>query len=91
MIDRQIEISDHAIVRYFERIGGLDIESVKQEILSDAECLLISSMGDGKYPIGDRFQVIVKNSTVVSIVKDVRSGTGLCNNKQKQRQHHKGD
>lgn len=66
--DSEIIISEHAILRYLERSKDISIDTIKNEILSDATKLAIQSMGSGKYPIGKGLKACVKNNTVVSIV-----------------------
>lgn len=46
-----IEVSDHAIVRFLERVFGVDIDEIKKQILSDEMSEIAEQMGDGKYPI----------------------------------------
>lgn len=33
--DKEIFITDHAVIRYMERVLNIDIESIKKEILSE--------------------------------------------------------
>lgn len=63
-----IIVSEHAILRYLERSKGVDIEVIKNEILTESTRLLILKMGNGKYPVGQGLRVCVKNNTIVSIV-----------------------
>ena len=64
----KIKVSEHAIVRYFERVKGLDIELVEKEILSKDVMKLIDQLGgNGTYPNKD-FKIILKNNTVTTIV-----------------------
>ena len=64
----KIHISEHAIIRYFERVLDFDIELVKKEILSNELLTLIEFSGNanGKYPFKDG-RVVLKNSTIVTI------------------------
>lgn len=45
MTARQIipSVSDHAMVRYFERVYGLDVEALKREILTPEICAQIAA------------------------------------------------
>ena len=75
-IDKQIKqlhtqdiiISEHAILRYIERAMGLNLEQIKQEILSDKVKAQIFTLGSGKYPIGNKLKAVVKDNTIVTIV-----------------------
>lgn len=63
-----LKVSEHAIVRYFERVKGFDIEQVKKEILSEQVVKLVEQLGgNGQYP-NERFSVVMKNYTVTTIV-----------------------
>lgn len=62
-------ISDHAVIRYLERVKGIDVESFKKEILSDKTMEFISKLGtSGTYPNGE-FKVVMKNNVVVTVKK----------------------
>lgn len=67
----KIKVSDHAIIRYFERVLGLDLTDIKNELSSDRINAMYSKLGDGKYPVsqGTGVRAIVVNNTVVSVVK----------------------
>lgn len=59
-------VSEHAIIRYMEREMGLDLELIRNEILTAERKALIKRLGDGKYPLGNS-KAIVKDLVVVSI------------------------
>lgn len=66
--DKIIRVSEHAIVRYFERILGFNISEIEKEIVNDDVLSLVNQLGgSGKYPNRD-FSVVMKNHTVVTIV-----------------------
>lgn len=63
------EVSDHAIVRYFERTLGVNIDDVKKQIVNQNVINGYRAMGDGKYPIGNSdHHVIIESGVVVTIV-----------------------
>jgi translation initiation factor 2B subunit (eIF-2B alpha/beta/delta family) len=63
-----IKISEHAIIRYMERVKGLDISEIEKEILTEEVLVLIEKLGgSGKYPVKD-FQIVMKDYTVTTIV-----------------------
>lgn len=65
---QNIKVSEHAIIRYFERVKGFNIEDVEKDILSDSVLNLIDKLGgNGKYPNKD-FSVVMKDFTVVTIL-----------------------
>lgn len=57
-------ISDHALLRYIERICGVDIEAMKAELLTDAVVLAIKNGATAvKSPVGT---MVIKGNTVVT-------------------------
>ena len=65
-----IEVSEHAIIRYFERVLGYDIEQIKSKILTNEIISLTQTLGgNGSYP-NDGFKIILKNFTVVTLLKE---------------------
>lgn len=63
-----VKVSEHAIVRYFERVKGFNISDIEKEILTDEVLKLVEKLGgNGGYPNKD-FKVLIKNFTVTTIV-----------------------
>lgn len=60
-------ISEHALLRYIERVKGIDLEVLKGEILTDQLLASIKNMGNGKFPTGNECKAVVKNNTVITI------------------------
>lgn len=59
-------ITEHALVRYFERVQGFNLEDVAKLILPEETKKLIKAFGSGKFP-ADGFRVVVKDKVVVTI------------------------
>jgi len=59
-------VSEHATLRYIERVMGIDIEKLNNKILTDSVSTAYSSMGNGSYPI-EGGHVVVKNGKIVTI------------------------
>ncbi len=59
-------ITDHAVLRYLERVGGLDVEAIRETIASDEVRALVVELGgygrgkleDGTILTFDRFKLI---------------------------------
>lgn len=66
--NKSITISDHAIIRYIERVIGVNIEDIKAHILTEDLETKIKTLGNGKYPMKDGGRVVVKNKNVVTII-----------------------
>ena len=63
-----IRVSEHAVIRYFERVKGYNISDIEKEILSEDVLDLVKTLGgNGKYPNKD-YQVVMKNHTVTTII-----------------------
>lgn len=61
------KVSEHAILRYLERVEGVDIHEIEKKILTDELIDLTEKLGgSGIYPIGE-VQAVLKNNTVVTI------------------------
>ena len=87
--DRMVPtISDHALLRYIERLCGVNVEALKAELLTTSVIAAIKSGATGlKTPLGT---MVIKGSTVVTFLSaDMRpkakTKRGLA------RQHDEGD
>lgn len=76
---QSIILTEHAILRYLERVWCLDIEAIKREILPPEIESHIRALGNGSFPIEPKapnmpkYFVRVKNGTVVTVEPDKRS------------------
>lgn len=64
---KTVVFTEHAILRYLERVKGLDIDQVKKEMVPDLVTQQIRAMGNGEYPVGTH-SVKIKDNTVVTIL-----------------------
>lgn len=64
----RFDVSDHAIVRYLERTGRIDMKALRREILSDRTVELAKVLGDGRYPIPNGCLAVIKSKTVVTVL-----------------------
>jgi chromosome segregation ATPase len=64
---KTVSISDHALVRYFERVKGENIEEVKSYLIPDKIQQQITTLGNGKYPHPDGFFIVVEAGKVKTI------------------------
>jgi len=70
----EITISEHALLRYFERVLKFDMDEIKQNILTEEVLKLVEELGgSGTYPAGkqdvdgDNYRVTLKNNVVVTV------------------------
>lgn len=64
---KTVIFTEHAILRYLERVKGLDLNQVKKEMVPDLVTKQIRAMGNGEYPVGTH-SVKVKDNTVITIL-----------------------
>lgn len=63
-----LKVSDHAIIRYFERVKGYNISEIEGEILSDKVRQMIETLGgNGTYP-NETYSIVMKDYTVTTII-----------------------
>lgn len=60
-------VTEHALLRYIERIYGVDMEELKAQILTPSLASTIRKLGSGKYPLPLGGSAVVKGLHVVSI------------------------
>lgn len=65
-----IKITDHAVVRYLERVQKLEMETVvHQELLTEPVRKMYAQLGDGTYPTGKgTTRVVIKEGTIVTVI-----------------------
>ena len=61
-----ISITEHALIRYIERVAGMDLKGLKDIIIPREMSTKIIAMGDGKYT-QDGYTLTVKDNTVITI------------------------
>lgn len=62
-------VTDHAVLRYLQRVKGIDIEAVRDEILAHDAAGLIDQLGNAKIPIGNGCRIVVEDYTVVTVLE----------------------
>jgi phosphoketolase len=63
-------VSEHALLRYLERIEGLDLDAVRARILGADENMsrALATLGNGTYPVADSHRVKVINRVVITVL-----------------------
>lgn len=64
----EVVVSEHAMLRYMERVMGFDLEIIRSAILSPDNLLMIKKLGSGRFPLSGGGRMVVRDKTVVSIV-----------------------
>lgn len=64
----ELKVTEHAMLRYFERVLGFNLEEIEEKIVSGVSEAQ-KDLGNGTYPSG-LFKVVVKENTVVTIINE---------------------
>lgn len=63
-----IEVTDHAIIRYLERVLNFNVDNIRNSILNDKMLHQIERIESGKFPHEEGYKVLVKNKKVITII-----------------------
>jgi hypothetical protein len=67
-------ISDHALMRYIERVYGLDIEAIRTEVMSDS---IVAALKTGASAVTVKgVKMLVKDGVIVTVVTDEMRNAG---------------
>lgn len=61
----EVKITDHAVVRYIERVMGVDIDKLKEEILP-TNLRVMALKEDCKITL-DGYRLVIKDNAVVTV------------------------
>lgn len=62
---KELTVSDHAVLRYIERVMGINLDNIRTDIIEQVE-KHYDVLGDGKYPI-DNGRTVIQNGVIVTI------------------------
>ena len=62
-------ITDHALVRYMERVMEIDVERLRNDLLSDGRAQLIRTIGTGHLHTPEGATLVVLDGKVVSVLR----------------------
>lgn len=86
----QITVTDHALVRYLERVLGIDLNEVRQKMFSDAQKVMVGALGSCVLPIGNGQAAVIKNRVVLTVLPERKNSSRLTrapkSNNYKKRQ-----
>ena len=68
-LTKDFVVSEHALIRYFERVKGYDLNEISKDILSISNLeATYEALGNGKYSNKDlQCKLIIKDKVVVTI------------------------
>ena len=64
-----IIISEHALLRYLQRVYKLDITKIEHEIIDQKTKQKIKQCGNGKYKVENDFYIKVQDNVVVTVLE----------------------
>lgn len=76
-----VRVSDHALLRFLDRAGGMDVETLRASIEGSLKRAMgvAAEIGTGDMVINaDGLQYIVRNNVVVTVVDGVRAGRRIA-------------
>ena len=65
--ERYIGVTDHAVVRYFERVLGQDIDKVREKLAQDVR--LLNQLYADSIVNSDDMQAVVMNKKIITVLK----------------------
>lgn len=71
----KVRVTDHAVVRYLERVVGIDVEDIRRRIVEGRERVIVG-MPKGDLVIPERrMKLSVVNGVVVTVVSTTGANT----------------
>lgn len=65
-----IAVTDHAIIRYIERIEGRNLNEIRKKLITSKICEQVETLGEGFYPIDElNCRVFIKGKKVVTVLE----------------------
>ena len=70
-----IKVSDHALIRYLERVKGMDLDAIRAEIIDEEIERQVSILGGhGAYLNKDQsYRVRIQDNTAVTVISELRT------------------
>jgi ABC-type nitrate/sulfonate/bicarbonate transport system substrate-binding protein len=63
-------VTEHALLRYVQRMYGIDLDKVKADILTPATTAKIKALKSATLEIGPGVKIVVKDYAVVSVIAE---------------------
>lgn len=63
-----IPVTDHAVIRYLERVKNVNIKRIKRKIGNREVTNFAKLLGEGDYPVNNEFKARVVNKKVVTVI-----------------------
>jgi hypothetical protein len=69
-------VTEHAMLRYLERVHGIDLQALQDEILTEHHVSTIDRLQSCRLSLGNGNLLVVKNRTVTTVVPDGAKNRG---------------
>ena len=63
----KVIVSEHAMLRYIERVLGIDLKEIENRILTDEIKEQYKIVGSRRFSINDEFRTLIRDNVVVTI------------------------
>ena len=60
-------VTEHALLRFIERVYHVNLDEIRDKILTPANIKIVRSIGSGKFPLESGGRAVVKGGAIVSI------------------------
>jgi hypothetical protein len=60
-------VSEHALLRWVERVKGINLEEIKQEMLNPFVLNQINTLGGNGTVVGENFSLKMRNNTITTV------------------------
>jgi len=67
---KEIRLSEHAVLRYFERVKKCDLQAIEKEIMTDELKETVRFLGGSADIKRNGYTIIIKNYIIVTIIGD---------------------
>jgi hypothetical protein len=65
-----VKVSDHAVLRYLQHVKGVDVKTIREELLAEGRSKVIKELRTCKVPInGSGFRLVARNGLIVTVLK----------------------
>jgi len=61
-------VTDHALVRYLQRVVGMNIDDLRRQLVSDGRATVIRQIECGRLRLSDGLVLVVKGGKVVTVL-----------------------
>lgn len=63
------QVTDHAVIRYMERVMDIDVDRLRHNLLRDGRAELIRTIGNGRLYTTDGATLVIVDGKVVSVLR----------------------